>query len=343
MGRSKRTPWHHLSDEGLLKVRICDLDVKIQGSEIEPRIKQLYQELDDQNILLRPRCYLSEEWLSPNEQVAFGIPFFLAHPRLRALEFRMMFEVEGGTRSWCMKLMRHEAGHALDHAYGLHRREEWKRVFGSPRQRYDPYFYVADPQSKKHVRNLPDHYAQCHPDEDFAETFAVWLNPNSQWRTRYLGWPAMRKLRYVDRLMRELDGRAAPRRRPVLQAEARTLRATLRTYYLRKFRLYQLSDLSFTVRDMKNIFRSSRAAKPKQLASAFIRQHKRQLVESIASWSGERTTKISRVVANLAKLCEEHRLVLRDDSDVSLVRVSTYVATLIVTRLHTYKYRLKKK
>ena len=40
------SPWYALKDEELLKVRICDLGVRIEQSELEPRISQLYSELD---------------------------------------------------------------------------------------------------------------------------------------------------------------------------------------------------------------------------------------------------------------------------------------------------------
>lgn len=343
MAKSKAIPWQNLSDEDLLKVRICDLGVRIGGSEVEPRVWQLYEELQDLGLFLRPKCYLADEWLSPNGQPAIGIPFYLAHPRLRALEFRMMFEVEGGTPSSCMKLLRHESAHAIDHAYGLHRRADWQQAFGSPRKRYSPYLYNVDPHSKHHVRNLPDNYAQCHPEEDFAETFAVWLNPASQWRTRYRGWPAMHKLRYVNRVMREISDLPVPRRRPELQSETRSLRSTLQSYYRKKHRLHRIGDLAFAARDMKSIFRVSRAKEPDNLASTLIRRNKRHLVDSIANWSGERPGQVAGVLARLAKLCDEHRLVLRDPSDVSLVKLSTYATTLIVNRLHPSTYRPSKR
>ena len=224
--------------------------MRIKWSDLEPRVAQLYRELEAKGLALRPKCFLSDEWLSPGDQAAIGIPFFLAHPRLRALENRMMFEVEGGTAHWCMKLLRHEAGHALDHAYRLSRREDWREVFGSTRSKYNPYFYEVDPESRAFVRNLPEFYAQAHPAEDFAETFAIWLNPTSRWKARYRGWPAMRKLRYVDRVMRELKSRRVPRRKPEIGPEARTLQSTLARYYERKFRLYRRGDLSFAGRDM---------------------------------------------------------------------------------------------
>jgi hypothetical protein len=338
----KKVAWEHLSDDDLLDVRIGDLGVKLKGSPLEARVVQLFRELEQAELGLRPKIFVSDEWLSPADQGAIGVPFFLLHPRLRALESRMMFEVEGGSPAWCMKLLRHEAGHAFDHAYGLSRRKDWKEIFGSPSRPYQPYFYEIDPESRAFVHNVPDHYAQAHPSEDFAETFAVWLDPRSDWRERYKGRPALRKLRYVDRLMREVRARRVPRRRWVVGPEARTLTSPLRRYYERKFRLYKLLDLSFAVRDMKTIFRVSRAAEPKDTAAEFIRARKKRLVQSIAGFSGERESQVARVVASLAQLSDQHRLVVRGEEEEALLKFSAYATTLIVNRLLKHTYRATK-
>ena len=149
-----------------------------------------------------------------------------------------MLEVEGGDYEWCMKILRHEAGHALDNAYQLQRRRKRQRLFGSSSTPY-PEYYTPKPYSKSFVLHLDSWYAQSHPDEDFAETFAVWLKPGSQWHERYDDWPAIKKLEYIDELMRELAGRPPARvsrrkRRsapgaqedaaPALRAETRSLR-----------------------------------------------------------------------------------------------------------------------
>ena len=321
-------------------MRIADLGLRIRGTDLEPRIRQLWREMAARGIHIRPVCFLSDEWLSPADEAAIGIPFFLAHPRLKALESRMMFEVEGGTPAWCMKLLRHEAGHAVDHAYKLSRREDWKEVFGSPRAKYQPYFYEVDPRSKDFVRNVPDNYAQAHPVEDFAETFAVWLSPRADWREDYAGWRALKKLRYVDRLMREVRARAVPRRQPVVGPEARALQSTLKSYYERKLRLFPLGDAAGTVRALRRIFRVSRAVDPRDRASDFIRAHKRPLVDSIVSWSGERRNQVGRVVAGLAQICDTNHLVLRERADKTLVKLSTFAATLIANRLRAHTYRM---
>ncbi len=129
------------------------------------------------------------------------MPFYLAHPRLARLERKMFKEVEGGTQRQCMQILRHEAGHIVQHAYALHRRRKWQEMFGRSSSPY-PESYRPNPNSRDYVQHLPRWYAQSHPDEDFAETFAVWLTPRSNWRQRYAEWPgALEKLEFVDELM----------------------------------------------------------------------------------------------------------------------------------------------
>ena len=115
----KQIDWEQLSDRELMDVRVRDLNLRVEGSVLEPRVEQLYEELEAKGLGFRPPCYLADEWLCPDRQPIIGIPFWLAHPRLARIEQRMMYEVEGGAEEWCMKLLRHECGHAINYAYEL--------------------------------------------------------------------------------------------------------------------------------------------------------------------------------------------------------------------------------
>ena len=193
-------PWRDWTKTRLMQLRLCDLGVKLEGTWVEECVERLRDELAERKIRFRQHVWLSDEWFSPAGVPGIAIPFYLAHPRLMRLERSEMLEVEGGTKRECMQILRHEAGHALHHAYTLHRRRKWQRHFGKSSRRY-PEFYKPNPASKRYVQHLRLWYAQSHPDEDFAETFAVWLHPRSDWRKQYAGWPALRKLEYVDQLM----------------------------------------------------------------------------------------------------------------------------------------------
>ncbi len=198
--------WTELTDTELLQVRFKDLGLRLRGTPLEERLGRVYGELERRGISFRPHMWLAEEWFSPDGVPGIAVPFYLAHPRLMRLERRMMSEVEGGNQIWMMRILRHEVGHAIDTAYRLRRRARWRKLFGPPSLKY-PEKYRARPGSRRYVQHLGDWYAQAHPTEDFAETFAVWLKPNSDWRRSYASWPAWDKLRYVDELMQELAGK----------------------------------------------------------------------------------------------------------------------------------------
>ena len=201
--RRAQRSWTRLSDEQLLAMRFCDLKLRIERTPLAKRVRRLYRELDKRQIGFRPHVWLSEEWFSPDGVPGIAVPFYLAHPRLERLERRMMRNVEGGSAESAMRILRHEAGHAIDTAYRLRRRRRWREVFGPASLPY-PDTYKARPGSRRYVQHLGEWYAQSHPCEDFAETFAVWLKPNSAWRRTYAHWPAYHKLR----ARRRVAGRA---------------------------------------------------------------------------------------------------------------------------------------
>src|SRR5215211_7268137 len=246
--------WANLTDEELVERKIAHLGLKIEGTEVEPLIKQLYEELSAKGLTFHPPCHIGDEWFVPVGIPAIFIPFFLVHERLRKLERRMMLEVEGETPGWFMKLIRHEAAHACAYAYQFFKKRAWQRVFGRSSNDDTPQFYRPRPYSRSYVVHLDDWYAQSHPDEDFAETFAVWLTPNLDWRERYKGWKALQKLEYLDELMRSIAGKP-----PVHQPEYRVqdhncLNIKLKTHYAKKRKLYEDIYPDFYDQDLKRLF-----------------------------------------------------------------------------------------
>src|SRR5438445_1021924 len=187
----------------LLSKTIRDLGLKLEGSSVERFVHQLYRELEQKGLKkFRPLVYLSDEWGCPSEEPVIGIPFYLADPKLQKLE-REMNDLEDSRQ--IMMYMRHEAGHAFNYAYQLYKTPEWHDLFGSFRKPYREN-YKPIPFSRRFVRHMEGWYAQKHPDEDFAETFAVCITPRSNWRKRYEGWGAMQKLKYMERIGKKFGG-----------------------------------------------------------------------------------------------------------------------------------------
>ena len=274
----RREPsWVRLSDEELLNKRFCDLRLSLRNTMVERHWRDVQNDLNRRGIRFRPHLWLSEEWFSPDGVPGIAVPFYMAHPRLMRLERHFMGEVEGGNANWLTRILRHEAGHALDNAFRLRRRKEWRRTFGNPSRPY-PDVYRPRPASLDYVLHLGHWYAQSHPTEDFAETFAVWLKPNSDWRRSYASWPAWEKLRYVDELMRQL-ATEPPRvtSRAHIEPLGRNPR-TLAEHYREK--LARQTDWCSEASDtlLLRVFtrRPPRAGLTR--AATFLRAHKRELL-----------------------------------------------------------------
>jgi hypothetical protein len=273
----RREPaWTRLDDEALLDKRFCDLRLALSGSWLEDAVRRLYGELAAKGIRFRPHVWLSEEWFSPDGIPGIAIPFYLAHPRLMRLERRYMREVEGGNDKWLMRILRHETGHAIDTAFALRRRKSWRQVFGKASRRY-PTRYSPRPTSRRHVLHLGHWYAQSHPTEDFAETFAVWLPRRARWRSQYQGWPALAKLEFVDATLRGLEGRRALRlSRDTVEPLHRNTR-TLREHYRRKQARYETDLTRDYDRRLLRVFGRADAYPHGIAASRFLREVRPQV------------------------------------------------------------------
>jgi hypothetical protein len=303
----KKFAWASLPDEELLKLRFRDLKVKVEGTWLEDCLHSLYEEFAERDIRVRPHAWLSSEWFSPDNTPGIAIPFYLAHPRLIRLEKKKIIDVEGGTWSECMRILRHEAGHVVQHSYQLHRRRRWQQLFGPSSQRY-PRYYRPNPASRNFVQHLRLWYAQSHPDEDFAETFAVWLRPRSNWRTRYAGWPALQKLEYVDALMEEIAGQ-----RPVLTHRERVeplsqLTQTLGEHYKKKLALYAFDTPKTYDRDLLRLFSADPRHRRSPPASLFIRRNRARIRQLVARWTGEYQLTIDGLLDDMMTRCRELKL-----------------------------------
>ncbi len=326
----KPTPepaWAQLPDEELLKLRLCDLGLKIEHTPLHARTQTLLGELAGRGFAhFRPGFYLTTEWLCPDKVPIIGVPFYLAHPRLVQLERSIMLEVEGGTETTCMQLLRHECGHAVNYAYRLYRRTRWRELFGPFSTDYEVSQYSPRPYSRQFVVHLPDYYAQAHPDEDFAETFSVWLTPGLDWRKRYEGWAALRKLEYVDHLMRQIA--EAP---PLVRSGEKLwpvsrMRSTLATYYRNRKR--ELTDNYQGYYD-EELFRLFTADATGPRADRFLSAHRRALIALVAGWSRSRKYEVDLVLRKFIARAQEVPLHLRQDESHTLAALAACLTTIL--------------
>lgn len=332
------TDWTLLNDQQLLELRISKLDLKLQGTALEPWIQQLYDELSAKGLVFHPPCHVGDEWFVPVGIPAIFVPFFLVNDRLRALERTMMLEVEGGTRDWFMKLIRHETAHAYSYAYALPRRRKWRDVFGQTSREETPNTYRPRPFSRSYVVNLDDWYAQSHPDEDFAETFAVWLTPNLDWRKEYAGWKAVQKLEYVDELMRSIAGQL-PKHLPAYRpTEHDYLKVKLKIYYARKRKLFADAYPDFYDADLRALFAAANGIK----ASSYLRLRRRRVMNSVCQWTNEKKYRVNELLSRLIHRCDELGLKVQNDDPQQDFRVAAFITTLVMNYLYTGKFKRTK-
>lgn len=311
----------------LLGKRIADLGLSIQGTRVERLVDRLYGELSAHGLRFRPPVYLSDQWGCPDDTPLIGVPFYLADADLERLEAEMSFDIEDDEEA--MRYLRHEAGHAFNYAFRLHERPTWRALFGAFDEPYRER-YRADPFSREHVRHILTWYAQKHPDEDFAETFAVWLTPDSDWRRAYAGWPALRKLEYVEETMREIAA-ATPRVPPPAEDDlpVEAMRYTVAEHYEEAESVPLVDERQFDV-DLRQIFPRGVDAPSAEPADVFLRRHRRELVSRIAFWTSEQPSVVRTLVDALARRAETLQLRSGRLEAATLIELTAFVSAVVM-------------
>ncbi len=331
-----KVPWAKEPDDRLLDHRFSDLGLSLNKCpELLDDVRRLVHELQLAGLArFRPHCWLSSEWFSPDGVPGIAIPFYLAHPRLTRLEKSQMLAVEGGTLRQRMMILRHEAGHAICNAYRLHRRKGFRQIFGSTSLPY-PESYKPDPASRSHVTHLPAWYAQSHPAEDFAETFAVWLTPGGRWRKTYAQWPkAMKKLLFISDVMQELADTTPPVRNRTTVEPLSALNTTLREHYKKKRWFYGDSFPDFYDRDLLKLFSANESFAKRTSAAAFLRSVQKELRESVATWTGTHAYTIDQVLRDMIDRCKELKLRLA----VPVHKAKRDVALMVTVQTMIFMY-----
>lgn len=294
-----------MKNRSLLSQRFCDLKLSLKGSIAEKCIKQLRAELKAKNIKQFGYFWISDEWFVPDDTTGIALPFYLFSPQLLALEKEMMGHAEGEKEEECMQLLRHEMGHVIDNAFNLRENKQRKRLFGDSDKDY-PDSYIAKPYSKKYVCHLPDHYAQSHPDEDFAETFALWLTPHSNWKKKYKNWKALEKLQFMDNLAKKIKNKKANLVKQIIDPiEENTM--TLEQFYRQKTQHHCTFQRKFQPK--KSLF-VSRGVSIDQIP---IHNYKK-IKKKTATISGLYQYQIEKMFTDIKKYCHENKLFLKKNN-----------------------------
>jgi hypothetical protein len=317
--------------QGLLSRKISDLSLKIRGTRLEALVNQLFQELEKSGVSFKPRTYLADEWGCPHGVPVIGIPFYLADPELSKLEGQLT-GIEAEDEAEVMMCLRHEAGHAFNYAYRLYTKTEWRRLFGQFSQPYKDDYKPA-PFSVKFVRHLPGWYAQKHPDEDFAETFAVWLTPGSDWQTQYADTPALAKLMYVHKVARQYGQKPPIVTDEKLDTPVQELTMTLDRWYETGRDTNHVSlNLHRTLNnDLRRLFPMEQG----QPAADVLRSNRNQLIKEVNHWTGMNRALLVALIDELLERVQFLDLkIIPEKTAEQIVSVSVFVTTLVMNYLY---------
>lgn len=330
-----RHAWINYPDDRLLDVRLCDLGLKIAGTPIEAHVRRLHRELAAHDLPVRPHCWIGLEWFVPDGVPGIAMPYYLMHPRLRALHWRFIGEVEGGNSRELMRILRHEAGHAVDNAFRLRRRRAWRDIFGPASKEY-PHAYRPRPGSRRFVQHLGGWYAQSHPTEDFAETFAVWLTPGSNWRASYRGWPAFAKLDCVDGLMADIRGKPPPVRSRRVVEPISAMRMTLGQHYSELLRGERAPNARALDLALRRLFMADDGAHRGSSAISLLRKATPFLRRRIAQHLDVSDYQVEEVIAMVIVRCRSLGLRVRGSRREALVRVERLITRQVARTMRQY-------
>jgi hypothetical protein len=321
--------------KSVLSRRICDLPLKIEGTHLETLIAQLYLELEKAGISFKPGTYLSDGWGCPNLIPVIGIPFYLVDPVLCKLKVQMT-GLEAEDDAEVMMILRHEAGHAFNYAHRTFNSPEWEEIFGGFSLPYKQA-YKALPFSAQFVRHVPGWYVQKHPDEDFAETFAVWLTPESNWRKRYADTPALAKLLYIDKVAGKYGKQLPVITDGKLDSPLSEMTMTLASWYMEQEEGHNSSITLHKIinQDLMRLFPASEG----QPVADVLRGSRRQLIRDIHYWTGiDRDTLVTLVNELLDRIQLLELKIKADQTTTMIGNVSVFITTLVMNYLYTSKF-----
>ena len=317
----------------LLGRRISELGLAIRGTRVERLTARLHSELATLGVAFRPPVYLSDQWGCPDGSPIIGVPFYLADDRLERIEAEHAGAIESDDEA--MRYLRHEAGHAVNYAFRLHEREDFNIMFGDYARPYREH-YAADPLSRAHVRHILGWYAQKHPDEDFAETFAVWMTPGFDWRTEYADWDAIHKLEWVDAVMHEVGAQT-----PVIpdltddDLPVESMHWTVAQHYESDEEL-RVGDARQFDEDLRRIFAHATDAPAGERALDFLARHEGELVARLSYWAGVGPAAVRSLIRALAQRASVLELRVAGLDAATLIELTAFGTAVLLHWRYTH-------
>ncbi len=301
-----------------LQAPIKQLKLNLTQSWIAPYLKQLKRELKERGLFHHIHFWISDEWFCPDGITGIAIPFSILDQSLMNLERRMTHQVDGASPRELMKLLRHEAGHVLDNAYGLRRKKKRQKLFGLSSQKY-PYCYYPKDNNNEFVSYVYPSYSQAHPDEDWAETFATWLDPKSNWERKYTTGKARKKLDYVNELMGSLAKTKQYKIDKSVMDSYKEIELTLEDYYEKKREKLGFKKSKLIASEFAHYFNKNGSY---DKASIFLSRNRLKIISELRENGEINEYQANVVLQKMIAYCREEDLKLNMTTNLLETRIS---------------------
>jgi hypothetical protein len=198
-------------------------------------------------------------------------------------------DVRGYTRDEMdlVLLLKHEIGHAFCYSHKLFQLPEFREVFSIRGNFFATYpdhdRYLYDPYSLDHVNPDNDHYAQKHPDDDFAETFTTYADRTEVWRDRYRNRAgALRKISFVAELVAQYGNEPAvvAPGSGLVDVPVEEIRKTVAQFFRISRSRYLRAAQGYLDDDLRRIFRTRGRTQRRCLAASTLLRRHRKFVET---------------------------------------------------------------
>ncbi|MCZ6603214.1 MAG: putative zinc-binding metallopeptidase, partial [Planctomycetota bacterium] len=316
------------------------------GSRLEYCISRLRKEIRREKISLRPYFYLSDFYGCVTRQANVGLAFYDADPLLQ--DIRREVTGEFHSEAEIMDMLRHEFGHAFCYTHRLYQEPEFRRIFGVRGDFFRTYpagdRFKSNPWSRNYVNLNGDHYAQKHPDEDFAETVATFVDRRSRWRVRYRNKKgALQKLEYVGRTLKRY-GRRKPKEKSdpdSLHLPVEQLKKTVGEFFGASPTPFRKRAKGYIDPKLRRLFRHrlNGAQNGKLPVSELIRVNRRTLLEKIGGWTEANRSVVRDLLDKIVSRSDVLGLaVRREHSQKKLLDLATFTTTLVTNYTLTNSY-----
>jgi hypothetical protein len=163
----------------------------------------------------------------------------------------------------------------------------------------------------------------------------VWLTPRSNWRVRYKGWPAFRKLRYVDAVVRRVRDQEPVVPSEILDVTVEDMKLTVEQFYRRWARRNGAAVNVALEADLADIFiAGGRRRKNVRPAADLVEEQRLPLTDKITYWTGVKRPVVRALVERMIRTCRERNLVVDTTRETaSMVELTVYGTTLAMNYL----------